>query len=127
MNRAERRAQMRAHNRGVATEGHPYKNSPGMRDFGRGGPLWPPHALQLRVHIEELILHGFPLKTRHAVSEAAQAELTRLLTSSGPPEFVKNPVHSDRIDGGTFNVTPTSRPQAIGNLIANAVYGGRWR
>jgi hypothetical protein len=53
-----------------------------------------------------------------------QAELVRLLNTK-LPEFVKT--SSGTIDGGTFNVTPNTKPNAIGKLIANAVYGGRRR
>lgn len=111
MNRAERRAQLRAQNR-VRSSAPPRSAAPNRL---------------LKFHIDELVLHGFPLKTRHAVSEATQMELTRLLTSSGLPEFIKNPLHSDRLEGGNFNVSSTTRPQVIGSLIANAVYGGQWR
>lgn len=112
MNRAERRAQLRAHNRGRSS----------------ASPIAASRTLSSRavtLHIDELVLHGFPLKTRHAVGEAAQLELTRLLGSNGLPEFVKNPARSDRIDAGSFNLTSATKPQVIGSLIANAVYGGR--
>ena len=113
MNRAERRAQLRAHNRAKSAALPQPRSAAASR--------------VLKFHIDELVLHGFPLKTRHAVSEATQMELARLLTSSGLPEFIKNPVKSDRLEGGKFNVTSTTKPQVIGSLIASAVYGGQWR
>lgn len=118
MNRAERRAQMRAQNRSRGFSRMNADQNPCSSVKTRG---------HYTFHIDELVLHGFPLKTRYAVSEATQIELTRLLTTSGLPNFVKNPVQSDRIDGGAFNVTQSTKPQTIGNLIANAVYGGQWR
>ena len=43
------------------------------------------------------------------------------------PEFVRNQTASGAIDGGSFNVTRTTKPNVTGSLIANAVYGGQWR
>lgn len=101
MNRAERRAQWRDQNRARAAS--------------------KPSSIAL--HIEELVLHGFPMQGRHAIGDAMQAELTRMLSSNGLPGFVT----SDRIDGGSFHVTPQAKPNAVGSLIAKAVYGGRRR
>ena len=106
MNRSERRAQLRQQNR--------------ARLNAR------PANRVVALHIDELVLHGCPLKTRHAVGDAAQLELTRLL-QTGLPEFIKTQRGSGAIDGGSFNLTPATKPHIVGNLIANAVYGGQWR
>ena len=110
MNRSERRAQMRQQNR--ARSSAPNEARPTNR--------------VIALHINELVLHGFPLKSRHAVGDATQLELTRLL-STGLPEFVKTQSDSNAIDGGSFNLTPATKPHVVGNLIANAVYGGQKR
>jgi hypothetical protein len=107
MNRAERRAQLRDQNR------------------ARLSGVAPNRAIAL--HIEELVLHGFPLQTRHAIGDATQQELTRLLNSTGLPDFVTGVRHSDAIDGGSFYVIPQAKPNAVGSLVAKAVYGGRRR
>jgi hypothetical protein len=110
MNRAERRAQLRGQNRarlsGVARESH---------------------NKSISLHINELVLHGFPMETRHAVGDATQLELTRLLSARGLPEFVTSRQQEAAIDGGSFNVTPQAKPNVVGSLIAKAVYGGRRR
>src|SRR5438874_12999598 len=38
-----------------------------------------------KIHIEELVLHGFPTASAHAIGEATQQELTRVLTVRGLP------------------------------------------
>jgi hypothetical protein len=81
----------------------------------------------IALHIEELVLHGFPAHGRHAIGDGAQLELTRLLNSSGLPKFVSSAEQSKAIDGGTFHANPQTKPNQLGKLIANAVYGGRWR
>jgi len=52
-----------------------------------------------------------------------QAELTRMLSTTGLPNYVT----SDTIDGGSFHVAPQAKPNAVGGLIAKAIYGGRRR
>ena len=113
MNRSDRRAQMREQNRVR------FSDAPTVP---RSGP-----SRSIALHIDELVLHGFPVQGRHAVGDAVQAELTRLMSASGLPEFVTNARPSGAIDGGAFHVTPEAKPNAVGNLIANAVYGGRRR
>jgi hypothetical protein len=107
MNRAEKRAQLRDQNR--------------VRLSGAA----PSRAITL--HIQELVLHGFPVQGRHAVGDAVQAELTRMLSSTGLPDFVASVGETDAIDGGSFHVAPQAKPNAVGSLIAKAVYGGRRR
>jgi hypothetical protein len=107
VNRAERRAQLRDQNRARLSGAAPNR--------------------VIALHIHELVLHGFPMQTRHAIGDATQQELTRLLNSTGLPDFVTGARHSDAIDGGSFHITPQVKPNAVGSLIAKAVYGGRLR
>ena len=107
MNRAERRAKLRDQNRARLAGAAPHR--------------------AIALHIHELVLHGFPVQTRHAIGDATQQELTRLLNSTGLPDFVTDARHSDAIDGGSFHVTPQAKPNGVGSLVAKAVYGGRRR
>lgn len=107
MNRSERRAQLRNQNR--------------SRLSGAAS------SRAIALHINELVLHGFPVQRRYSVGDATQLELTRLLGSNGLPDFMTDARHSDAVDGGTFHVSPQTKPNIVGSLIAKAVYGGRWR
>src|SRR5262245_60836661 len=98
MNRAERRAQNRARFHVAPT-------------IVRGGP-----SRSIALHIDELVLHGFPMQGRHVVGDAVQVELTRLMSASGLPGFVTSEEQSRAIDGGAFSVTPQANPNAIGGL-----------
>lgn len=113
MNRSERRAQWRQQHRARL-------NTSARTDVR-------PANRSVSLHINELVLHGFPLKIRHAVGDATQSELARLLTATGLPQFVQTRSNSDAIDGGSFKLTPATRPNVVGSLIANAVYGGQKR
>ena len=120
MNRAQRRAQMRARNRASSSAGGGPRNA---------APTVPPSASSksIALHIDELVLHGFPVPGRHAVGDGAQLELTRLLNTRGLPKFVTSADQSQSIDGGTFHANSQTKPDQLGKLIAKAVYGGRWR
>jgi hypothetical protein len=107
VNRAERRAQLRNQNR--------------TRLSGAVS------SRAIALHIDELVLHGFPMQTRHSIGDATQQELTRLISASGLPDFASDASKSETVDGGTFNVTPQAKPNVVGSLIAKAVYGGRRR
>lgn len=111
MNREQRRAQWRARNRMRS------KGPTDHRNLLDGNT-------NLNLHIEELILHGFPLTSRHSIGDATQQELTRLITNRGLPLRGAQGDLS-RIDGGSFQATPATKPDAIGTLIAKAIHGGR--
>jgi hypothetical protein len=78
----------------------------------------------VELHIEELVLHGFPPGDRHRIAQAVQQELTRLFTEQGVPASFTLGGNSDRLEGGTFNMAPNARAQVIGNDIAQSVYTG---
>jgi hypothetical protein len=78
----------------------------------------------MQLRIDELVLHGFPASARHGISEATRQELTRLLTERGVPEVMNEPVATARVDAGSFRMAKGAGPNAIGALVADAVYGG---
>ena len=78
----------------------------------------------VRVHIEELVLDGFAPSDRYRIGEAVERELARVLAERGvPPSFLAGSEHA-RLDGGAFDLTPGLAPEAIGDRIAQSVYGG---
>ena len=78
----------------------------------------------IHLHIEELVLHGFAPGDRHRIGDAMQRELARLLTEKQtPPALTKNTA-IDRLDGGTFQMMPGSRPETTGAQVARAIFGG---
>ncbi len=76
----------------------------------------------VKVHIEELVLHGFAPADRARIATAVEDELARLIGEGGWPGVRGNPVTRDRIDGGAFKVKPGTKPQAAGTEIARAVF-----
>lgn len=78
----------------------------------------------IHLHIEELVLHGFAPGDRHRIGEAVQLELARLLTKEANPPALTKSAQIDRLNGGTFQMTGTARPEATGAQVARAVFGG---
>ena len=76
------------------------------------------------LHIEELVLHGFSPNDRHAIGEALERELARLFRGQGLPFSVTEDGEFTRLDGGTFEVAPGSKPETMGLQIARAVHRG---
>ena len=149
MNRRERRAQWLVRHRGevaaareVASPGATREAAPQPRThtatraptgshasaesraFTRRGSVAPS---SVRLHIEELILHGFDPRTRYAVGDAVQHELTRLLDERGLPSSIgKTDVAQQRgaETAVSFRAAPDARPQSLGTEVARALYGG---
>ena len=80
----------------------------------------PPIAL----HIEELVLHGFPHGDRHGIAEALRGELTRLLSDPTMRGTLATPRETARLDGGSFPAAANSKPEAIGVQVAQSLYRG---
>lgn len=76
----------------------------------------------VKVHIEELVLHGFAPSDRHAIAHAVEGELTRLMSEGGLPGSPARSLTLGRINGGAFKVKAGAKPQAAGTQIAQAVY-----
>jgi hypothetical protein len=79
---------------------------------------------QVDLHIEELVLHGFPHPNRHMIAAIVEEELVRLFRDAGLPLSFTENAEVARLDGGAFEITPTMGINAIGTQVARAVYGG---
>jgi hypothetical protein len=79
---------------------------------------------KIELHIEELALHGFAPGDRYRIAEAVERELTQLFTEQGLPPSLMKGGSIDKLDGGAFNMAPSSKAGVIGVQVARAVYGG---
>jgi hypothetical protein len=84
----------------------------------------PQAGVSFKVHIDELVLHGFALTDRHKIARAVEVELVRLMSTGGLQGLGKHPLTLERIRGGAFKVTAGAKPQAAGTQIARAVFQG---
>lgn len=82
---------------------------------------------RIELHIDELVLHGVPLNDAGQIGLAVERELTRLLSLHGLPSSLSVEREVEVVDGGRFAMALHSRPPAIGNQVAGAVFKGMGR
>ncbi len=74
--------------------------------------------------IDELVLHGFERRDRHAIAQAIQDELTMLLGKAESAQVLGASQEIARIDGGTVQLPQGTPARSVGNHVAQAVYRG---
>jgi len=80
--------------------------------------------MNIDLHIEELVLEGFPSADRHSIAAGVERELTQLLGERGVPRSLGRGGAIASIDGGAFQLAPGSKAETIGAQVARKVYGG---
>jgi hypothetical protein len=77
----------------------------------------------LTIHIEELVLNGFPQLDRHRLGEAVQAELQRLFAERGviPSAFGAAGAYPE-LAGGPMRIGQGATATTIGGQIARSVH-----
>lgn len=76
----------------------------------------------VELHIEELVLHGFRSGDRFHIGDALERELVRLLGKQDLPALLRQQSFVERLDAGTFKVTPGTKPRGIGAQLAQSVH-----
>ncbi len=84
-------------------------------------------GMNIDLHIEQLRLDGFAPGDRYRIGGAVRDELRRLIAKNGIPRGLSQGLDMARLNGGSFNAAPGSKPQAIGRQVANSVYKGLGR
>jgi hypothetical protein len=77
----------------------------------------------IQLHIEEIVLHGFPNIDHNRVRESLQQQLTTLLARGGLPLSFNRDGSVNRLDGGQFISPVNAGVGDIGSRIAGNVYG----
>jgi hypothetical protein len=81
-----------------------------------------PRSVELR--IEELVLHGLASGDHSRIGDAVERELAHLFAEQGMAPSLLQEGEIARLNGGTFEVKPSSGAEAIGVQVAESVYGG---
>lgn len=87
----------------------------------RGNPIPDIHAA-LELHIEELVLHGFPAGDRFRIGDAVEQELSRLIAEQGLG--LTTAMSMEALDAGSFKIGASARPQSIGVQVARNLHQG---
>ncbi len=80
--------------------------------------------MNIELHIEELVLHGFARKDQGRIQRAIEQELTRLLMERGVPDALSHSRDVQQLQGGKFDVRAGMGIEAVGAQVAQAIYGG---
>ena len=80
--------------------------------------------MNVELHIEELVLHGFAPSCRYRIGEAVERELQRLLAEQGAPHIFSGNTDLTQIDAGEFNMNSDTKSELIGAQVGQAVYEG---
>lgn len=81
------------------------------------------NSVNLELEITELIVTGIAPQDSDRLQTALTTELTRLFTEVGIPRAIVQSSHQQHLDGGSFEVTRSMSPEAMGMHIAQAMYG----
>jgi hypothetical protein len=84
----------------------------------------PENKPSINLHIEELVLHGFPSRDRYRIARAIEGELTRLLSEGKIPSALEQSGAITEIDGGAFEMKRGATPEYISEQISQKIYGG---
>ena len=80
--------------------------------------------MNIELHIEEIVLHGFAQGVRYRIVEAIQNELARLLTEKGLPGLFEQNIEFSSIDGGSIMIGSGESTRSLGVRIGQSVYRG---
>ena len=82
-----------------------------------------PPAPSCALRIDELVLRGFrgPVD-RHAIAEATERELGRLLSETGALDTIVSESSRRTVDAGSFSASPGATPDAVGVHLARAIW-----
>ena len=82
--------------------------------------------MKVELVIDELVLHGFDPRHRHAIGDAVASALTRLAQAHARELSRHRPMDVARLDAGAFETqapTPTSAGAGIANSVFTALRG----
>jgi len=80
--------------------------------------------MNIRLHIDDLVLEGFPPGDRYRIAAAVEAGLASHFAEHGVPPGLVTGGTIPSLDGGAFNIASGARPEAIGAEVAKSLYGG---
>lgn len=82
------------------------------------------NASRIRLHINELVLHGFSPCDGRRIADSVQTELTRLLEENGIPAELMRSAAVEFVDAGEFKRAAAASGKDIGTGLSAALYGG---
>jgi hypothetical protein len=79
--------------------------------------------MKIELVIDELVLHGFDPRQRHAIADAMEYELTRMVRARTRELIDRRPIELDLVDAGSFEAPSPTAPADTGRGIARSLAG----
>jgi hypothetical protein len=73
------------------------------------------------VHIDRLVLNGFPRADRHAIAEGLREELGRLIAQPGDASNFESNGNLDRLKVSGVRIGAQAKPGDVGNQAARGI------
>ena len=77
---------------------------------------------RIELYIDKLVLYGFKPNQKQQITQAVNAELTRLFSHKGIPGSLQSGGNIPLIKASDFNMNKQAKAKAVGNKIAGSVY-----
>lgn len=77
--------------------------------------------MRIELVIDELVLHGFDARHRHAIGDAVQEQLTREFSRRAADFGALGSLDAERRDAGAFNTRVGASADSLGAGIAQSV------
>lgn len=74
----------------------------------------------IELHVEELVLHGFPASDRHRLGDAVEQELLRLLTEHGM--VAREDSTAQRVAAAAIRISEPLHGDTVGAQIAASIF-----
>lgn len=78
--------------------------------------------MNVTIEIDELVLHGFPAADRHAIADALETELARLVAERGLPAGLADGAGAALAPSGRFTLAPGAAGASVGAGAVEAIY-----
>jgi hypothetical protein len=79
--------------------------------------------MNIELHIDELVLHGFAPEDRYRIGESVERELVQLIRERGLQHAPSTNVHIPALKGGNVQIGTDANHHTVGAEIARSVYG----
>lgn len=80
--------------------------------------------MDIELHIDHLVLHGFERMSQKRIAQAIEQELRQVLVRNGLPHTLQKPRTVRELHAGAFRMRTGDKPNRIGQQVGQQIYRG---
>ena len=80
--------------------------------------------MDIELHIDHLVLHGFEGMSQARIAQAIEQELRQVLVQNGLPQRLQKPRTVRELHAGEFRMRKGDQPNRIGQQVVHQIYRG---